>query len=478
VTRRLFVVAIALGVVLRLAAVQTSGGADLQYFAVWLRGATASSVSAMYRDAAADPRQQVTVNESTLILDYPPVALYLLAGTGHAYQFATGRLDSRVDARTAVRVLIACFSAMTALLVWAFLRWRGNAKAARFAAAGYWANPAVMLHSSALGYLGALVALPAVAAVMAAATSGAFASGALLAIAMLTKPQGILVAPAVVVALRRRGSRALGRALAGGMLAAAIVAIPLAASGSLAAAAQAVFSLITEGTLSSSSATNVWWLVGYSLQVARSIDRLGMSALAQAPRLVSLIGDPAVWGSVGGYGLAAVLTALAGWFVVALPVAWAMWCARQCRDIVVFMALGAFTVHAHFTLGIQAHENHLALAVPLLAFVSASRRGYRYLLAAVSLTAFLNLLLVSAVGTSRELLPLRGLLGVDVSVFLALFNVGLFAVHAAAFKRLCGELEQRDAEGPSVRGLPITSVELACLQPSLCRCDRTLPNGR
>ena len=46
-------------------------------------------------------------------------------------------------------------------------------------------------------------------------------------------------------------------------------------------------------------------------------------------------------------------------------------------DVAVMFACAAFIVHAYFVLGVQVHENHLYLAVPLLAGAAACRPRLR-----------------------------------------------------------------------------------------------------
>ena len=54
--------------------------------------------------------------------------------------------------------------------------------------------------------------------------------------------------------------------------------------------------------------------------------------------------------------------------------AWAICRARR-GDVVLVLAAGALAVHAYFVLAVQVHENHLYLAVPLLAGFRGRPRG-------------------------------------------------------------------------------------------------------
>jgi hypothetical protein len=93
-------------------------------------------------------------------------------------------------------------------------------------------------------------------------------------------------------------------------------------------------------------------------------------------------------------------------------------------------------VHAYFTLGVQVHENHLFLAVPLLAVCAAALPHYRLTLAAVSAIAALNLLLFYGIGRGYPLPP-RHWTVIDSTVVLAAFNVLALFWHAAALADNC-----------------------------------------
>lgn len=442
VTRRTFVAAILFGVVLHATTLTSTGAGDLATFSGWVQGATRHGVAAIYRAAAADPQQRIVVEGHRVALDYPPLALYLLAVAGHASQAVTGG-TSLFHARLAVRLLVLGFEAALAALMWDRLH-RLNAPHPRVAVAGFWANPAIILHA-ALGYLGPVAWLPAFAAIITAAEGVPLAAGALLAAAVLTKPTGVLMLPAVLVALGKGGVRHGRDALAGAAIIGFTIALPLAHHSALTAAGRAVFSLVTEGTLSSSSATNVWWIVGYATQVASRIDAVGIMALATPAQIAPLTGTPDMWSSLLGYPL----VICGPWLAVGLAAGWAMARVRRDADVMVLTALGAFTVHAFFTLANQAHENHLAMALPLLAFVAASRREYRYLLAGTSLVVFGNLFLFFGLGDNIDLGLPRQVWGLDLTIAVALFNLVLFVAHGRTFRRLASATPTPAADAAS-----------------------------
>jgi hypothetical protein len=114
---------------------------------------------------------------------------------------------------------------------------------------------------------------------------------------------------------------------------------------------------------------------------------------------------------------------------VAAAAAWSLWRLGRSRDMSLMFAIAAFIVHAYFLLGVAVHENHLYLAVPLLAAAAASRPRLRPVLGGVSGVLALNLYLFFGLGRGLPLPP-RNLTIIDSTVLLALANCALFVWHA------------------------------------------------
>src|SRR6185312_12409039 len=124
-----------------------------------------------------------------------------LGSVGRIYARLRGGQFPDDDGLTiAIKGTIVLFDAALTTLIYHTLRRRAGQRAAQVGAAMYWINPAV-LYTTSLGYLDALVALPAAAAVIAATGGHAAVAGALVAAAAMTKPQGIFIVPVVALAL-------------------------------------------------------------------------------------------------------------------------------------------------------------------------------------------------------------------------------------------------------------------------------------
>lgn len=326
-------------------------------------------------------------------------------------------------------------------VLWRSVRRRAGDAAGRWAGAAYWANPAVILAGPVLGYIDPLMALPAVAAVLVTGAPGAggargragaaLAAGALGAAACLTKPQAVFVLPVVALGLwnaspQGRATR-LWLASAGGAVVSAVVLAPYIAAGAWRNLAQGVGSLLRHDMLSGDAA-NAWWIVTYLLRAIYAVPDLGVwGAWTMRVRILGISRVVALgYPNPRPFALAAAGAAAA----------WALWRARRTSDAGLLAACAAFVVQAYFVLGIQVHENHLFLALPLLAAAAAARTRLRPVLVALSALFALNLYLVVGLGRGFALPP-RNLTVVDSLVLLAVASCGLLAWSARRFGREC-----------------------------------------
>lgn len=117
--------------------------------------------------------------------------------------------------------------------------------------------------------------------------------------------------------------------------------------------------------------------------------------------------------------------------------AWGLWKARGVTDPFLLAGLAAFLVHAYFVLAVQVHENHLFLAVPLLALAAAGRQAFRPILLLVSVVVALNLNLFYGISEGVGYGLPRSITIVDASVVLALANVAALVWHGRVLKAAC-----------------------------------------
>lgn len=400
----------------------------------WSYGALSQGVTRLY-GVGGHPTERGIVRwaDRSTTVDYPPIALYELAAAGAIYRVFSPSFTNTRWLNVAVKVPVVLADIGLAILLWWIVGRRYGTTAGRWASAACWANPAMILAGPVLGYLDPLMAWPAVGAIIAAAAGVPLAAGALAAIACLTKAQAVFIVPVVVLAV--------WNAAAAGRLARGLTAIASAAVVSLAALApyiaagawrnlvQGVGSLLRHDMLSADAA-NVWWLVTYVMRALYAVADLGAwAAWTMRLRILGISRVVAL-----GYPNPRPFATLA----VCAAIAWALWRARRSADIAVMLACAAFIVHAYFVLGVQVHENHLYLAVPLLAGAAAIRTRLRPVLLGTSVVFALNLYLFFGFG--REFpLPPRNLTLIDSTVLLALANCALLVWHAHRFSTECAE---------------------------------------
>jgi Gpi18-like mannosyltransferase len=363
---------------------------------------------------------------------YPPLAIDELAIVGRIYARLThGRFPDDARLTIAIKSTIVVFEiALTALLYDAVRRVRGSA-AARLGAAAYWLNPAVLATTS-LGYLDALVALPATGAVIAASAGRPLLSGGLLAAAVLTKPQGIFVAPAIVLALWNAGDRhhaaaRLTSAVCAAAAVAAALCLPLVAAGTLSYMLRSVAVLAGHDMLSA-LAFNVWWIVSYLFAAVSAAGGGLRAALTAQPAIVTH-----AYAIERGFPHPRLVA-----IAMLLPlVGWACSRARAAADLGLHAALAALIVISYFMVSVQVHENHFFLAVPFLTIAAALRPEFAAVSAALSITFALNVILIYGWAGHTPATTRLPIAHIDATVIVATCNCVLFVWFAATFARAC-----------------------------------------
>jgi hypothetical protein len=285
----------------------------------------------------------------------------------------------------------------------------------------YWLNPAAILDGAYLGYLDPWLGALTMASLV-ALDRGAFAlCGAAVALTALTKLQIALIVPALLVALVHRAGRDWRRAvlrasLAGAAVTAAIV-LPFARIGALPNLIQGAGRAFHHDMLSA-EAVNVWWIVTWYLRSARTkpVRILGIS------RAIALgYPNPRVIGTLLGGG----------------TMLWAFWRARR-ATLPIVLASAACAMHAYTVLSVQVHENHLYLALPLMAASGAMLPRMRAPYSVVTAVCFLNLFLFQGLGKDLPLPP-RMITIVDITVLLSFVNVAALGWHLHRFASLTSD---------------------------------------
>lgn len=413
------------GLILRVACLPLRGTGDMEVWKTWSYAATLS-VSTMYGVGGQPPeRGIVTWGARHMTVDYPPGALYGLAIVGRVYRAIDPAFTDGAGLTIAIKLAILLGDAAACFGVWALMR-RISATAGRTAALFYWLNPATIMDGAVLGYLDPWYGALAMAALL-AVDGGAFAwGGAVLAVAVLTKPQALLIMPVFGLLLLHRADRtrwkaAVAAALAAAATSAALLA-PFARIGAMANVRQGVGSLLRHDMLSAEM-SNLWWIVTWILRSSYGATELGAWAAWTAPvRILGISRAVAL-----GYPNARVIgTALASSLML-----WGFWRARR-GPLPIVLAAGAFAIHAYTVLSVQVHENHFYLALPLMAAAGAVLPRMRAPFALASTVCVLNLFLFQGLGRDFAIHS-RGLTIVDATVLLSFVNVAALVWHARRF---------------------------------------------
>ena len=372
---------------------------------------------------------------------YPPLALDELAVVGRVHMaMHGGRFENDVALTRSIKGAIVLLDALLAMLLFLAVRRAGGPVRAWWAAAAYWANPAALMITT-LGYIDVFLAIPAVGAVVAASSGRSWLAGGLFAAAVLTKPQGLFVAPAVALALWNArgpgtGATRMRDAAWASALVAAMVAAPVVAVGRTYQMLRSIAVLAGHDMLSA-LAFNLWWIVSYFFMAAAARGDGLRAALTARSEIVTH-----AYAMAHGFPQPRVI----GLLLLMGAVLWALRVARQATDLGLQSALAAFIVVAYFTVSVQVHENHFFLALPLLAMAAALRPAFAPVFAALSVTFALNLYLPFGVRGDGAPEAVWSALAIDPSVVLAAITCALCAWLAAVLARECAGMVVPPAE--------------------------------
>jgi hypothetical protein len=452
-------IALLIGTMVRIAALPMAGSYDV--LKGWSYVAATRGEAYLYHWASA-PRDLTLrrVDGFDAHGDYPPLSLYWIGAVGRVYQRASGGRFPDSDALTALLKVPALLAeAALTFLLFVVVRRASGIAAARLVVLLVWLNPAMILTTSVFGYTDVLFVLPAVGALIAGLAGRPALAGGLIAAAVLTKPQPIVIAPAVALAVWHLGEsnrRSAFRAAVTGLAVTSLVILaPIIAAGATLDMTRAVGSLVLGKDLLS-NAFNLWWVAGHFGRPAQ-IPGVDLPAMLTSRADIVPISAFSDFGSIA----VRVVVRVVGLVPVVAAIGWGIWTVRRTRELWLLAAAAAFFVEAYALLATQVHENHVFAAVPLLALAAAGRRQFLPILIAVSAIYALNLNILYGLGEGMNEDVLRyalpgTLAGVDLTIVLALANCLTLAWHAVLLRRECDSITaaQARATTPQPRSQP------------------------
>ena len=248
------------------------------------------------------------------------------------------------------------------------------------------------------------------------------AAGVFAAVAVLTRPEGVLILPALVVAAVALGARfALLRATLGAVLSAAVLFVPFGLSAALPSMSIVLRGLYTRSDMLSANAANIWWIVSWGLRVR------AMGPLTHPLPALRVLALPAPVPSLPTPRRFSVLRFLDVRHAAAAGVV--LWWARVCWQawgtvrLAVHAVVAALTVHIFFVLMVGLHEPQQILEVPLLALAAALEPSVRPVFYTVTVMVALNLNLFNGISRGWGWAVPRSITFIDASVILAAANV-------------------------------------------------------
>jgi len=420
VSRTLLIGLIA-GALLRAAVLTSPGSPDVGTWKSWSFTA-ATDPFGLYGTGGNPPERRVLRwGDVTGTTEYLPLGLYELGVVGNFYRAIDPPYRDSVWLTCLIKLpgLVAELALVVVLLT-AGGRVLGQ-DASRWMALAIWLNPAVIINGAALGYLDAQMAVPAVLSLIAVMAGRPGLAGVLAAAAVLTKPQALFVGPALLLALLRQrhmpAARAIVQSVAGALATAIVVVGPIVWHGAAANMAQAVGRAASHDMLSGFG-LNAWWLVTWIVRSVYAAPALGWFEAFTAPVRILQVSRFVEVGFFNPRPIAAFL-------VIALTI-WGCWRNRHAAAPATWAFIGGWTVLTYFIWNVPVHENHLYLAVPLLALAAALDARHRLAFWLVSAFCALNMYVVYALGNGWPVIIRREWTGIDLSVIVALAACALW----------------------------------------------------
>jgi len=418
---RALLIGLIAGAILRGLVITSPGTPDVDTWKSW--SAVAVSEPFGLYGVGGNPPERRLIRWGNIVgtTEYPPFGLYELAVVGYAYR----AIDPAYQDSPWLTVFIKAPGLLAECLLVLLLLTIGprviGSQPARWAAMAIWLNPALIVNGAALGYLDAQMAIPAVGAMIAIIAGSPAVAGVLIAIAVFTKPQALFVGPALLLALARQTRvdvrHAIFRFSVAGVSATALILLPIILNGSWANMVQAISRTAAHNMLSG-YAMNAWWVLTWVVRSSYGAPVVGWYEAYTTPVRILQITRFVEVGYPNPKSMAAFL-------VVAL-IAWGVWRYRRATDPATWAYLGSWTVFTYFLWNVQVHENHLYLAVPMLALAAALDARYRAAFWLVSgLTAF-NMYLFYGLGATMPPVIGRHWTVVDLSVFASIAACGIW----------------------------------------------------
>jgi dolichyl-phosphate-mannose-protein mannosyltransferase len=333
--------------------------------------------------------------------DYPPGYMYILYIVGVLRSVFSIPFESPWFTLLLKLPAIAADTMIAALLYrWSKEHLRQGV--AIVIALSFWLSPAILINSAAWGQVDSFFMLWILISLRQLEKGKLEKAAALYAVAILVKPQALLLGPIFLVALvKRRSWPVFGRSGLYGLLVLALLSFPFLIYKGPFYLFELYFGTLASYSYASLNAYNLMALFGGNF-VSTS------SALA--------LGTYKQWGLI----LLVLVYAYAVWL---------LW--RSRREEGAYSLIALFLFAAVFIVSTKMHERYLFYALPLalLCFLYIQKRWLLYIYAALSVTSFVNVLHV-LVQSTRKLYHIPPTNGILVGISMAnVILLGIIAVY-------------------------------------------------
>lgn len=418
---RALLIGLIAGAILRGLVITSPGTPDVDTWKSWSAVAVSDPLGLYGVGGTPPERRLLRWGDIVGTTEYPPFGLYQLAVVGRAYRAIDPTFQDSVWLTVLIKAPGLLAESLLVLLLLTIGTRTIGSQPARWLAMAIWLNPALIVNGAALGYLDAQMAIPAAGAMIAVIAGSPAIAGVLIAIAVFTKPQALFVGPVLLLALTKQTRvdvrRALVRFSLAGASTAVLILLPIVLNGAWANMVQAISRMAAHNMLSG-YAMNAWWVITWLVRSSYGAPVVGWYEAYTTPvRILQITRFVEV-----GYPNPKPMTAL---LAVAL-IGWGVWRYRRATDPATWAYVGGWTVFTYFLWSVQVHENHLYLAVPLLALAGALDARYRAAFYLVSALTALNMYLFYGLGPTMPSVIGRHWTVVDLSVFASLAACGVW----------------------------------------------------
>lgn len=223
---------------------------DISVFRTWSRGVHFTGFSHFYQGVRSD---------------YPPFYIYILWAVGEFYKLF---ISSSFDIHSPVFAILLKTPAIiadiaTALLIFLIVKKYGSFKIAYISMICYAFNPAIIYDSAIWGQVDSVYTLFFMLALMFFVSDKPILSGASLAIAILTKPQSIVLIPLLgFFMLKKYSPLKLAKVLTASTVVFVAIALPFYMDTSIFDLARLYFSSYDQYPYTSLNALNIWAFAG------------------------------------------------------------------------------------------------------------------------------------------------------------------------------------------------------------------------